>query len=411
MKKNRIKKIISIFCAAFISLSPLFSLQVNAVTQGEIDKLQEELDELEEQVAAQQEVVDELTEERGFLVDRKIALDQKIELNQQQIRLIENQISLYNEVLEEKAAELEAALSTEEKQGEILRTRMRVMEENGNLTYFTFLFESDSITDLLSRIADVSDIMEHDKNLETEYAGLRENAEAIKASYEKTLAEQEALKNELDAKQAELNAQVEAAYQMIADVDELSDNAEAERAALAAKESEAEEKITKMLEELAAQQAAAAKSSGGKSGGKSGGSSAVSTSNLLWPTPSCNIITSTFGYRVQPTAGASTYHGGIDIGAQMGATIQAAAGGTVIMAEYYGGYGNCVMVDHGGGLVTLYGHMSQMAVSYGQSVSAGQTLGYVGTTGVSTGPHLHYEVRINGSQTNPAQYYSGLTFY
>lgn len=153
--------------------------------------------------------------------------------------------------------------------------------------------------------------------------------------------------------------------------------------------------------------------SGGNSGGggSSGGGSATSLSNLQWPVPSCTLITSRFGYRVAPTTGASTYHGGLDIGAGMGASIVAAGAGDVIYAGANGGYGNCVMIDHGNGVVTVYAHMSSIGVSYGQYVTAGQYVGAVGSTGVSTGPHCHFEIRINGAQTDPAAYFSGLSYW
>ena len=146
-------------------------------------------------------------------------------------------------------------------------------------------------------------------------------------------------------------------------------------------------------------------------GGSSGGGSATSLSNLQWPVPSCTLITSRFGYRVAPTTGASTYHGGLDIGAGMGASIVAAGAGDVIYAGANGGYGNCVMIDHGNGVVTVYAHMSSIGVSYGQYVTAGQYVGAVGSTGVSTGPHCHFEIRINGAQTDPAAYFSGLSYW
>ena len=124
----------------------------------------------------------------------------------------------------------------------------------------------------------------------------------------------------------------------------------------------------------------------------------------LWPCPSSHTITSNYGYRVHPVTGAKKLHSGMDIGASYGAAVVAAASGTVIMSKYYGGYGNCIIIDHGGGVSTLYGHMSSLVAKTGQKVSAGETIGKVGSTGVSTGNHLHFEVRINGSTVNPANY-------
>ena len=211
---------------------------------------------------------------------------------------------------------------------------------------------------------------------------------------------------------------------MIADIETLSDDAQAEYEAIAEAEAEAEETLQEAIRKRAAEEAAknAANNanSGGNSGGSggnsggggsSGGGSATSLSNLQWPVPSCTLITSRFGYRVAPTTGASTYHGGLDIGAGMGASIVAAGAGDVIYAGANGGYGNCVMIDHGNGVVTVYAHMSSIGVSYGQYVTAGQYVGAVGSTGVSTGPHCHFEIRINGAQTDPAAYFSGLTYW
>ena len=115
-------------------------------------------------------------------------------------------------------------------------------------------------------------------------------------------------------------------------------------------------------------------------------------------------ISSNYGYRVHPISGARRLHAGMDIAAGTGTPIGAAGNGTVIFAGWRGGYGNCIMIDHGGGIVTLYGHQSSLATSVGQSVSTGQTIGYVGSTGYSTGPHLHWEVRVNGSPVDPRGY-------
>jgi murein DD-endopeptidase MepM/ murein hydrolase activator NlpD len=125
---------------------------------------------------------------------------------------------------------------------------------------------------------------------------------------------------------------------------------------------------------------------------------------LLWPTTS-NLITSYFGYRVHPIYRTTRFHSGIDIGAPYGAPIYAAEAGKVILASYYDGYGNCIIIDHGDGVSTLYAHCSSIIVKVGQYVSKGQIIGYVGSTGNSTGPHLHFEVRIKGNPVNPLNYF------
>ena len=422
--KNLKKTLRSVVCALLAAVVFAASLPAYAVSQSEIDELQKKLDALEQQAQEQHDVINDLTSQKARFITRKLALDNKIEINRQMIELIGEQIEIYDEIIGEKQAELDKALEKETAQTELLRSRIRAMEENSSYSYASFIFDSSSVTELLSRIGDVNDIMHYDKALEEEYMAAREDVESIKKSYEEVRHEQELLQKELDTKQAELDAQVEAAYTMIADIETLSDDAQAEYEAIAEAEAEAEETLQEAIRKRAAEEAAknAANNanSGGNSGGSggnsggggsSGGGSATSLSNLQWPVPSCTLITSRFGYRVAPTTGASTYHGGLDIGAGMGASIVAAGAGDVIYAGANGGYGNCVMIDHGNGVVTVYAHMSSIGVSYGQYVTAGQYVGAVGSTGVSTGPHCHFEIRINGAQTDPAAYFSGLTYW
>lgn len=424
--KNIKKSLRSVFCALLAAAALAASLPAYAVSQAEIDDLQKKLDTLEQQAQEQQDVINDLTSQKARFITRKLALDNKIEINRQMIELIGEQIEIYDEIIAEKQAELDKALEKETTQTELLRSRIRAMEENSTYSYASFIFDSSSVTELLSRIGDVNDIMHYDKTLEEEYMAAREDVESIKKSYEEARHEQELLQKELDTKQAELDAQVEAAYTMIADIETLSDDAQAEYDAIAEEEAKAEETLQEAIRKRAAEQAKYNQNnnsnnggggnsggSGGNSGGggSSGGGSATSLSNLQWPVPSCTLITSRFGYRVAPTTGASTYHGGLDIGAGMGASIVAAGAGDVIYAGANGGYGNCVMIDHGNGVVTVYAHMSSIGVSYGQYVTAGQYVGAVGSTGVSTGPHCHFEIRINGAQTDPAAYFSGLSYW
>lgn len=424
--KNIKKSLRSVFCALLAAAALAASLPAYAVSQAEIDDLQKKLDALEQQAQEQQDVINDLTSQKARFITRKLALDNKIEINRQMIELIGEQIEIYDEIIAEKQAELDKALEKETTQTELLRSRIRAMEENSTYSYASFIFDSSSVTELLSRIGDVNDIMHYDKTLEEEYMAAREDVESIKKSYEEARHEQELLQKELDTKQAELDAQVEAAYTMIADIETLSDDAQAEYDAIAEEEAKAEETLQEAIRKRAAEQAKynqnnnsnngggggnSGGSGGNSGGGSSGGGSATRLSNLQWPVPSCTLITSRFGYRVAPTTGASTYHGGLDIGAGMGASIVAAGAGDVIYAGANGGYGNCVMIDHGNGVVTVYAHMSSIGVSYGQYVTAGQYVGAVGSTGVSTGPHCHFEIRINGAQTDPAAYFSGLSYW
>ena len=157
---------------------------------------------------------------------------------------------------------------------------------------------------------------------------------------------------------------------------------------------------TQQVEDLRRQEEANKKNDPSYDAGKDNGA----TGSMMWPCPSCHTITSEFGWRYHPIYHTQKYHSGVDIGASYGASIVAADGGTVITAGAVSGYGNCVVINHGNGITTLYGHMSSIAVSSGQKVSKGQTIGYVGSTGNSTGPHLHWEVTVNGVRQNPLNY-------
>ena len=415
MKNNSpLRSVLCVLLSVLLLIqAPVWPVRAEATTQDEIDAVKLKLSEIEKQIEAQQEVINQLTENKGRVVDRKIALDAKIDLTLQQIDLITEQVSIYDTIISEKETELAEAQTVEDTQSELLRARIRAMEEYGNYSYISFLFEASSFSDLLSRLGDIDDIMHYDKALEERYMAAREDVETIKRSYEEYQLQQEDLVKELDAKKVELDGMIEAANQLMNSIDEMSDDAQAEYDAIKDVREQTEAELAALLKKLAEEEAAkrAAEAAAAAAAGGYGGSNAVSLSSLMWPVPSCSLITSRFGNRRSPTAGASSYHGGLDIGAGQGASIVAAQAGTVILASYSGGYGNCVMINHGNGLVTLYGHMQSISVRNGAHVSKGQTIGRVGSTGVSTGPHCHFEIRINGVQTDPAPYFSGLSYY
>jgi murein DD-endopeptidase MepM/ murein hydrolase activator NlpD len=166
--------------------------------------------------------------------------------------------------------------------------------------------------------------------------------------------------------------------------------------------------VAKLEAERAAEAAAAAAALGGGGSSIASGASAYSTGSFVFPVASYSYISSRFGQRVHPITGVLKNHNGMDIASNMGTSVYAADGGKVVLAEWYGGYGNCIMIDHGNGYKTLYGHLSYIGVKSGQAVNQGDVIGQVGSTGNSTGPHLHFEVYLNGSRIDPEQFYSGL---
>ena len=397
----RNKKIRSI-CASLLSLVMVFSIltpQAFAVTQAEVDAMEQKRDELRAQRDAQQAVIDELESQQASILEKKYAMDERNQVALEQIELNGQEIELYNQMIKAKADELDEALRLEQEQLERYRLRVRAMEENGNLDILSLVLNTNDLGELLTAMDDIGEIMESDRRLEDQYIAARENTQTVKAEYESTRQELEAKQAELKAEQQELEKGIEEAYMMLAEVEaDIANNLEAYEQ-LEAAEREACAAFDALAAELEAQRLAAQVPTGG------GGSTIVGTGQFAWPTPSCSIITSYYGHRMHPVYNYERLHTGVDIGAADGAEVIAADDGTVAHAGWMGGYGNCIMIDHGNGYTTLYAHLSSIAVSSGSTVSRGNTIGYVGSTGVSTGPHLHYEVRENGSCVDPMAFY------
>ena len=284
------------------------------------------------------------------------------------------------------------------------------MEENGGYNILAIISKSDSFSDMLTAMDDVGEIMESDRQLEDAYIAAREYTESVKADYENTRSELEELKAQLKAEQEELEKDIEEAIQIILDLENDLENRQAEYEAIMAAEDAANATIDKLVAELEAQRAAeAAAAAAAAGGGSGGGGSANASGSFLWPVASYVYVSSRFGLRVHPITGEKKSHTGIDIASNQGTAVYASDGGSVTLAGWNGGYGNCIMIDHGNGYVTLYGHLSSISVSVGQTVSQGATIGAVGSTGNSTGPHLHFEVLKNGTRIDPEQFFSGLT--
>lgn len=402
-----------------------------AVTQEEIDELRKQRLAIAEEHEEKQAIVDELEEEKAGVLARKEAMDQRNVLTRQEIQNIKQEIALYDQMIAEEAITLEQARETESRQLDRYRSRVRAMEENGELGYLGLILQISDLSELLVALDDAGDIMKSDVELYDAYIDARQHTEAVKAQYEEKKTELEGIQEELRIRQAALEAEIDEASQLIRDLEEdidkrneelhellLAEIATAERIDQLVAEQERqrreEEERRRREEEARRQQEtpsvpAPSDDDGGDGGGSgeegdgSGGGSVVGTGSWAWPCPSCTYVTSRAGNRYHPIFDEYRYHSGIDIGAGYGASVTASDSGTVILADVNGGYGNCIMIDHGNGYYTLYGHLSGYAVSEGQSVSQGQTIGYVGDTGWATGPHLHFEIRLGGTCLDPEE--------
>ena len=374
--------------AASVVVGPL-TTPAQAVSQWEIDALQQQKDAIAQNKKDQQAALDALQAEQAGYIEQKTALDKQQEMAVEEINLTKEQLEMYRAMIEEKQAEADQAQADADAQLVKYKEHLRNMEEQGMFNfYLSILFGADSFSDLLARIDMISEIMEYDKQVEEDYKDARDFALEVKAEYEAYEAELSVKAEELQAEIDALQAELEATQQQIDALQNDIDSYTAAYAEYAADEDRVQAEIDRLTEELKKQNTPAAYSG-----------------SYAWPCPSCYTITSNYGYRYLELYGYTRLHAGVDIGAQYGASVTAAASGSVTVATYSSSYGNYVMIYHADGSSTVYAHMSSLAVSAGQYVNQGDVIGYVGSTGNSTGPHLHFEVRINGSTVDPMQFF------
>ncbi len=410
------KKAISIVCIilAFLMMVTLVVSVIGSLGalaaggQDQIDALEQQKSELQSQQASIQTNIDDLIAQQADVIDQKAAMDEKNELARQEIELINEQIDVYTGLIEDKAEELEKAEAAEQAQYELYRKRVRAMEEEGSYTYLDILFQCRSLSDVLSAIDMIGEIMDSDKRLFEEYKTARENTEQVKAEYEATLAQLGEKQETLEAEKAELEEQIAAAVEVINQLQDDIDAAKAEYAKAAAAEAAAQASINAIIAQMQAEEEAA-RQEAAQNNQQYTGTGSTATGTYIWPCPSSTYVTSAFGMRDHPLFGDERPHSGIDIAGSAGSEVLAADSGTVAVATYSSSYGNYVTIYHSNGDYTLYAHMSSLAVSAGQSVTQGDVIGYVGSTGWATGPHLHFEIRVNGSTVDPLSYFSNYT--
>ena len=412
LMKTKRKSLLAIVlcCVLLLSLSPISAF---AATQEDIDALRAQRDAIRAQRLEKQAVVDQLEEEEAGILEQKRALDERNLYTLQQIQVNDEEIALYDEMIAEKGKELTAAQELEDEQLERYRSRVRAMEENGTLNYLAMILKCNNLGELLTTIDDIGEIMQSDRMLEDAYVRARENTEEVKADYEAYRAEINAKQDELREAQTVLEQEIEEAHELLEGIKEDLRHKQDEVDAIYDEEARTDAAINKLVEELEAErrkaeEAARASTGGGGSPAGGGAGSGNATGYFMLPVASYVYVSSRFGERVHPITGELKHHNGIDLAANMGTAVYAADGGTVVLAEWYGGYGNCIMIDHGNGYKTLYGHLSYIGVSEGQAVHQGDTIGQVGSTGNSTGPHLHFEVYLNGSRVDPEGYLPAL---
>ena len=384
---------------ALLLLLPMVTMILGgagAVTQSEIDALKAEQaasqarqDELEEQLA-------DVEADQAEAQQRRQLLQAQLDAINNEIENIDKQIAYYDQEIAQKEEEQAEAEANEQAQYELFCQRVRAMEEEGTVSYWSILFNSESFSELLDRLADIDAVMDYDNQVMDELIAIREEIIALRTQLETSRAEEQAARDQQAAKQAEQQAKVAEAQELLdqinADVAEVNRQLDAESEAAAEIQAEIAQK-QKQLEEQRRQN----------------NITIDSETSYLWPLPGYYRLSSLFGYRIHPITGEAHSHTGIDIPAPGNTPILACKSGQVVTSAYHYSYGNYVVIDHGNGNSTLYAHMSSRAVSEGDMVTQGQTIGYVGTTGSSTGNHLHLEVRDNYTRVDPESKFPSLS--
>ena len=360
--------------------SILFEFAYAETTQQKINKAEQSKKDAQQKLnAANDKKVKTLAE--------KERLEKEAGELQTKIESLDKTIAETKENLAVEEQKLEVATQKANAKYDIFKERFRVMCEHGDVSYIEMLLSAESFSDFVDKAEIMKEISQYDKAIFDEMDEARKQIEVsrdeilkLKETQEESAKSLENQKSALVKKQQEQAAYIKALENDTAAYQRIIDEADAAMASLRASVS--------------------------GSLSSSSGSAKYVGGEFTWPTPSCHYITSNFSpRRKNPVTGIYKRHTGTDIGASYGAAVVAANSGKVTLAGWNSGYGNCIIIDHGGGKATLYAHLSAYSVSSGQSVSKGQRIGSVGSTGNSTGPHLHFEVLINGTAVDPMQYF------
>ncbi len=369
----------------------IFLLSQTAYASKSVSELKEELSASKKEAEAIKSKINSKQSEKDTATARRNELD--IEISS-----IESNIDDVQDVIDEKQSEINSANAKIEAINDDiahttaqLKARMKVMYEYGSTSYLEIIMEAKGFSDLFTRIAAVQAIVKHDNSVIDRYAAQIEELEEAKQTVENEKQEQIEAKEILTGKKNELKT-------LQSEKDKLISELNSDIAALEAAEKQKEKDTQALQSEINKALEAAKKASSSSKVTYSG------NGKFGWPSASSNRITSYFGPRSAPNARATTYHRGIDIGAPTGSDVLAAEAGEVLTAGYNGSYGYYITINHGGGYVTLYAHNSRLLVKKGDTVKRGQAIAKCGSTGNSTGPHIHFEIQVNGKVVNPLGY-------
>ncbi|MGI9952197.1 peptidoglycan DD-metalloendopeptidase family protein [Moorellaceae bacterium AZ2] len=367
----------------------LFCLSIfpAASSGSDLNDLQQQQKELQAKIKEQNQILQSRESEGQELLEQLEKLEAEIKAKEQEIQRLDAELKAAQARVDQAAAELAQAEAAQEKRINLFRQRLKEIYQNGQVSYLEVLLQSASFSDFLVRMELLGKIAENDMRLVEEIKAERERIAAKKAALEAERDGVAKLKRQADGERALLASRQAEKRQLLARVEE-----EKKRVAQALDELEA------LSRQIAAKIRAIQEQNRRQLGPRG-------TSQLLWPLRGYTSISSPFGWRIHPLLKTQRFHSGIDVPAPIGTEVLAAEDGQVISTGYLGAYGNHIIIDHGGGFSTMYAHLSAILVREGQEVKRGQVIGRVGSTGWSTGPHLHFETQLRGEPTNPLQYY------
>ena len=392
MKKKTVTLVASLLCGSIMMATPYWY-------QAQDEDLTNQLSNIQQQLTNEANKKSEAEKTIGTVYEQLHAIQIELDTATADLKQVQADRIRLDQDITKTEAELKAAQERLQSREKVFYKRVRDIYINGRLSYLDVVVGSKDFSDFANRMEMLKRILQADMELINNIKTEREEIASKKAKLEADRAKVLELEKVAQEKQTIIN-QKKAERQAVLER-AMNDRDTAERAYNELMASSAS--ITAMLQQRAAERAAAAAAA--SQGGSGGGATTTwvqGTGQLAAPVNA--PITSDFGWRIHPIYGTSRLHAGTDFGVDEGTPVHAADGGVVVEAGWISGYGYTVIIDHGNGMSTLYAHNSDVAVSPGQTVSKGQVVSYSGNTGGSTGPHLHFEVRINGEPTDPMGY-------